>query len=343
MIRMKNDRGRRTRGSAVPSLRFLMVMLSIAIPACMQSSVAGAQSARPAVVTSVQGAGNPSASASAADMGELTDQPIRAGDTVHISVFGAPDFSLVSKVSETGDVPYPFLGSIHVAGLDSRAAAELIAAKLTEQQLVVSPHVLVTIDGATNSITVLGEVRTPGIYALTGKRQLSDLIAAAGGLTANTGRVVEISNERSGTSKQYLAWDPTMHNTANYDRTLSPGDRILVRSCGIAYVGGHVAKPGAYSLCGSSTITLSELIALAGGTVPMTSEKHTYIIRAQESGARTVQEVNLSKILHAKAADPLVKEDDIIYVSPSPLKSAMNQTAIAALTIVGPLLYIYHP
>ena len=56
-----------------------------------------------------------------------------------------------------------------------------------------------------------------------------------------------------------------------------------------------------------------------------------------------MQEVNLSKVLRARAVDPVVREDDIIYVSPSPLKSAMSQTAIAALTLAGPLLFVYQP
>ncbi len=308
---------------------------------CFAAEFGIGQSARPASVTSSQA--SLTGSTGSSEVGELTDQPIRSGDTVHINVFGAPDFSIVARVSESGDVPYPILGAVHLAGLNSQTAASAIASQLKQQELVVNPRVLVTVDGTSSWITVLGEVHNPGIYPLTGKRELSDLIAAAGGLTANTGRVIEISNERSSQAKEYLAWDPTMHNTASYDRPVSPGDRILVRSCGIAYVGGHVAKPGAFALCGSSRITLSELVALAGGTVPLTSEKHTYIIRTQTTGARTVQEVNLSKVLHAKAADPAIQEDDIVYVSPSPLKSAMSQAAIAGITLAGPLLYLYHP
>ena len=60
-----------------------------------------------------------------------------------------------------------------------------------------------------------------------------------------------------------------MHNTDNFDRPVSPGDRVLVRACGIAYVGGNVNKPGAYSLCGSPHMTLSEVMSLAGGIAPI--------------------------------------------------------------------------
>jgi protein involved in polysaccharide export with SLBB domain len=46
---------------------------------------------------------------------------------------------------------------------------------------------------------------------------------------------------------------------------------------GIAYVGGNVMKPGAYSLCGSPTVTLSKVVALAGGVAPLAATSRTYM------------------------------------------------------------------
>ena len=114
---------------------------------------------------------------------------------------------------------------------------------------------------------------------------LSDLLATAGGLTANTGRMIEISNDREPGKTTFLSWDPTIH-IDNFDRLVSPGDRVLVRVCGIAYVGGNVVKPGAYSLCGSQKMTLSEFIALAGGVAPLTKLNHTYLVAANRTGRR---------------------------------------------------------
>ena len=194
---------------------------------------------------------------------------------VHINVFDAPDFSLVTRVSESGDVPYPILGVFHIAGLNSAAAAGELARQLKDRNLIADPEITVTVDSTTTGITILGEVHSPGVYPPPGKHQLSDLLAIAGGLTANTGRIIEITNERNPGKKDYVSWDPTMHNTENFDHPVASGDRVLVRACGIAYVGGNVGKPGAYSLCGSPQVTLSELMALAGGTAPASALKHT--------------------------------------------------------------------
>jgi polysaccharide export outer membrane protein len=303
------------------------------------------QEQRPAIIPLSQGSGA-SASASPSSgtsIGGLSDGPISAGETVHINVFDAPDFSFIARVSESGDVPFPILGSIHIAGLNSASAANMLAKKLKDQNLMQDPEVTITVDSSATGITVLGEVRSPGIYPPPGKHQLSDLLAAAGGLTANTGRIIEISNDRNPDKKEYISWDPTMHNTENFDRLVAPGDRVLVRACGIAYVGGNVIKPGAYSLCGSPKVTLSELIALAGGVAPSTAYNKTFLVRSQASGTSVVEQIDVKKVLTSQVGDPVVHEDDIIYVSPSPLKSILKNATAFALSISPQLLYIYHP
>jgi protein involved in polysaccharide export with SLBB domain len=186
-------------------------------------------------------------------------------------------------------------------------------------------------------------VRSPGIYPPLGKHQLSDLLATAGGLTANTGRLIEITNERDPSKKEYVSWDPTMHNTENFDRPVAAGDRILVRACGIAYVGGNVPKPGAYSLCGSPKMTLSEVMALAGGPGINTADNKTYLVRAQPDGTKVVEQINIKKVLTSRVSDPVVQEDDIIYVSASPMKAVLRNAVSFALAISPSLLYLYHP
>lgn len=277
------------------------------------------------------------------NIGALTDRPITPGQTVHIMVFDAPPFSIVTQVSEDGNIAVPMAGTVHLAGLNSIKAAQLIEARLKKLQLVVNPNVAVTVNDPSTGITVLGEVHSPGIYQPTGKDSLSDVLASAGGLTANTGRVIEISNDNSLGKTVDIPWDPTMHDTSDYNYPIRPGDRVLVKACGIAYVGGHVSKPGAYSLCGSPTITLSEIVAMAGGISRFTSEKQTYLIRTQPNGSKTAQKFDLHKILRARAADPVIKEDDIIYVTPSPLKEALNQAVTWAMATTSTVLYVYHP
>jgi polysaccharide biosynthesis/export protein len=319
-----------------------LVMLSVMALVCMFAPrVLVAQMERQAIVPSGQGSGNMKPPDAVGSVGELSLEPISPGQTVHVNVFNVPDFSITARVSDTGEIPYPMVGTVNVGGMTSAEAAKMLVERLTSLNLVVDPHVIVTVDSSSNDITILGEIRTPGIYPTPGKHMLSDVIAMAGGLTANTGRVIEISNQKKPGQLESLPWDPTLHNLATYDRTVTAGDRIVVRPCGIAYVGGHVLKPGAYSLCGSAKMTVSEMVAIAGGIAPLTSYKHTYLVRVQPDGTRAVSQLDVQKILQSKAADPVIHEDDILYISPSVLKDALTRASGFALSLVGPLLYTY--
>ncbi|HWA93384.1 MAG TPA: SLBB domain-containing protein [Terracidiphilus sp.] len=307
----------------------------------LQPGAIAAQQERPALIPNAQGSGSEGKDAQKQtnELGELTNDPIQPGEAVHVSVFGAPDFSMSARVSESGEIPYPVLGALQISGLNSADAAKMLASKLKDANLVLDPHVLVTVDSSASAITLLGEVKSPGVYPPPAKHMLSDLLAAAGGLTATTGRVIEITNDRDPGKKELIPWDPTLRKIDEYDRPVHPGDRIVVRACGLAYVGGHVMKPGAYSLCGSSQMTVSEVIAMAGGIAPLTSYKHTYLVRTQPNGTKTVTQFDVGKILRAQIADPTVDEDDILYVSPSQLKDALTRAMGFALTLSGPLIY----
>jgi polysaccharide export outer membrane protein len=268
-------------------------------------------------------------STSSATMG-VTDEPIFSGEAVNVIVSDAPDFSTAARVSMGGDIPVPYLGIVHLAGLNSASAAALIEKMLMDGNLVIRPHVLVTVDAASTGITVLGDVRTPGIYAPTGKHMLSDILAMAGGVTTSAGRVIEISSDSAPDQKTLIPWDPTLHNTAVFDRVLQGGSRVVVKPCGVAYVGGNVARPGAYPICASQVTTASQLIALASGALITAKRSNTALIRTQPDGSRVVQQIDMAKILNAKAADPVIQEDDIIYIP----VSGMKYTLVNLLGIV---------
>jgi polysaccharide export outer membrane protein len=271
----------------------------------------------------------------------LTDEPIFAGETVQVSVFNAPDFSTVMRVSQSGDIGVPYLGVVHVAGLSSASAADLITGELKRRNLVLDPHLLVTVDATSTGITVLGEVRTPGVYPPTGKHMLSDILASAGGVTANIGRVIEISSDASPEQKTFVPWDPTMHNTSSYDRVIYPGQRVLVRACGFVYMGGSLARPGAYATCGSPAMTLSQVISLAGGIAGSAYMSHTIIVRPNPDGTKTVYQIDLDKVLHAERADPVLHDEDIVYVPPSFLKATLKRIPDFAFAFGTALLYVY--
>lgn len=87
-------------------------------------------------------------------------------------------------VDSQGDINFPVLGKIHIAGLTREQVAEKISSDLVRADLVKNPIVIV--EYANTGISIIGEVKSPGRYEFN-KDHLTiiDAIAMAGDLTMN--------------------------------------------------------------------------------------------------------------------------------------------------------------
>src|SRR5579862_1993469 len=129
-----------------------------------------------------------------------TEYQLVPGDILRISVFKNPDMSLDARVSETGAIGYPLIGSVQVAGLSLPGAERKMAQLLKQGGFVVNPQVNILLtQGLGNLVSVIGEVNKPGRYSieLAGGR-LSGMLATAGGVGLNGGDLVGIWGSRGG-------------------------------------------------------------------------------------------------------------------------------------------------
>ncbi len=92
--------------------------------------------------------------------------------------------TLYYTVDSQGDINFPVLGKLHIAGLTREQIAEKITDDLVKADLVKDPIVIV--EFANTGISILGEVKSPGRYEFN-KDHLTiiDAIAMAGDLTMN--------------------------------------------------------------------------------------------------------------------------------------------------------------
>jgi len=85
-------------------------------------------------------------------------------------------------VNDRGDIDFPILGTVHVAGMTRQQIAEVIKHELTSRNLVKDP--IVTVEFQNLTVTVLGEVGSPGRYDIDKDHlTLLDALALAGDLT----------------------------------------------------------------------------------------------------------------------------------------------------------------
>jgi polysaccharide biosynthesis/export protein len=263
--------------------------------------------------------------------GSAPELLIGAGDLLEVSLYGAPDFKTDVRVNSAGEISLPMLGTVAVGRLSAEQAEKLIERKLTEKGLYNDPHVTVfEKEYATQGISVLGEVQKPGIYPLLGSRNLYDAISAAGGTTPKAGNYVLMTHRNDPEHSVRVPLSTGAPESMEHNVTVEPGDTIVVSKAGIVYVVGDVRQPGGFVMENGKGITVLQAIALAQGIGPNAALNGAKLVRKTAEGPKEVP-LALKKILAAKAPDPQLQADDIVFVPDSAGRSAFKHGAEAAL------------
>ncbi len=276
----------------------------------------GAQGQKPSDAGSVGSA--------SAGFGSGAAGPIGAGDLVEMSVFDTPELSGKLRVNNSGDIILPLVGSIHVAGLTADAMQSLIRKKFIDGKYVKDPQVTVFVtEYATQGVSVLGEVKTPGIYPAFGTHNLVDYISLAGGLTPLAGSNITITHVSHPDDPEHVKISSSAASRPLNNPEIVPGDSIFVEKTGLIYVIGDVVRPGGFPMDHDDHLTILQAIALAQGTTYTSKQGSTIIIRTTPKGHEEIP-VDLKKILEAKALDQLLQDNDILYVPQSGTKVALK-------------------
>ncbi len=87
-------------------------------------------------------------------------------------------------VDSSGDINFPVIGKLHIAGMTREQIAEYIYDQLVSRDLVKDP--IVTVEFANTGISIIGEVASPGRYEFNRDHMtIIDAIAMAGDLNIN--------------------------------------------------------------------------------------------------------------------------------------------------------------
>jgi len=125
-------------------------------------------------------------------------------DVIEVSVYQDKDLSATVPVRPDGKISLPLVGEMLASG---KAATELqkeIAHKLT--QCISDPAVTVVVKEINSpKVSVLGEVKNPGMYKIKDRTTLLDAVAMAGGLTefAKRDKVMVIRPEPNGEQRRF--------------------------------------------------------------------------------------------------------------------------------------------
>ncbi len=281
------------------------------------------------------------------------------GDQVTVRVFGADDLpERPVEVGPDGKINLPMVGKVQASGISVRT---LEANLITHYSVYFKePQISVSVtDYRSEPVTLVGAVNNPNVVQLRGPTRLMQVISQAGGLRADAGDKVLITRplpaDKSGAAaggtndanaKFYVKQIDLLQIIDGTDPSanvlVEANDVITVPKAKMVYVVGAVGRPGGYVLDGhSSTLSVLQAIALAGGTNSLAANSKSRILHVGKDGERVEAQVNLSKIMSNKSPDIPLHADDILFVPTSSAKSIGAKTLEAGVN-VGTGLAIWH-
>jgi polysaccharide export outer membrane protein len=236
------------------------------------------------------------------------------GDVLAVHVFYEPQLSGSFRVENDGQFGYPFLGRVKAGGKTVGAVAALLKERLAEGYLR-SPQVTVDVEQfRSQSVFVMGEVRTPGKYVLSGSITLLDALAQAGSPIASAGAEVLILHPKTPVTGAPTLPDQgdaeiTRVNLREIENgrlsrnvTVKDGDTIFVPKAERFFVTGMVRNGGSFVL--ERNMTVLQAISTAGGISERGSNRRLKIVRIVN---------NQRKEFDAKPSD-IVQPGDTIVV-----------------------------
>ena len=161
----------------------------------------------------------------------MDEYRIGAGDVIRVSVWKNEDLSRTVPVRPDGMISLPLLNEVRAAGLTPTQLRNELSKKLSDY--TDRPEVSVIVEEVRSfTVSVLGEVRTPGRYELRSKATVLDAVAVAGGFSefASRGRILILRSNKGGEVRR-IAFDYNKAVAAdgtNATFFVEPGDVVVV-------------------------------------------------------------------------------------------------------------------
>ena len=269
-------------------------------------------------------------------MGEYLIGP---DDLLSISVLESADLTRDVRVASDGTIGLPLLSEhLHVAGLTLSQTEALLKKKYQENGILNDPNITISLkELESKPVTVLGSVRSPGVFQVSGQVRLLRLISMAGGFSDDVGKKVQVIREDNAGEQHTtdVSVEDVKHGAPEANVGVQGGDTVNVLSTGAIYVIGAVNRPGRFLLpSDTQETTVLNVLALSEDLKRTAKASHSVLIR-RKTGSSEVEEipVDVSKILSRQQPDIVVKANDVLFVPDSTAKRAFARGMEAALQI----------
>ncbi|MDA8107271.1 MAG: polysaccharide biosynthesis/export family protein, partial [Betaproteobacteria bacterium] len=221
------------------------------------------------------------------------------GDVVDITVYNNPDLETKTAIGQDGHVSFPLIGSVALAGLTPAQAGERIAHQLDAGGFVRKPYVNILVtEYRSQTVSVLGEVNSPGAYNISRPIDITQALAMAGGINPKGSNVVVLVTKGPDGAPRRQKIDITRlieDGSTPQDPLVASGTIIYVPPAPVFYIYGEVRNPGAYPL--TSGLTVQQALSVGGGLTVRGTQNGIELDRKGPDGREHSRRARLSERL----------------------------------------------
>jgi polysaccharide export outer membrane protein len=224
------------------------------------------------------------------------------------------------NVNPEGQIQFPYVGPIKLAGLTEYQARDLLTKQLAK--VIKDPQVTLRVQSyRSGRVYIDGEVRNPGLQAINDiPMTLPEAIGRAGGYGPLADRSA-IAITRNGVTTTVSLPQLTAKGINPAQILLSSGDlvRVLGREESKVFVLGEVLRPLTQTLR-NGRLTLNEALGEAGGVNPNSGDpRQIYVVRTQADKPEIFHLDAKSPMAYALAEGFELQARDVVYVDPVPM------------------------
>lgn len=241
-----------------------------------------------------------------ANIATPTNYVMGAGDEVSINIWGASQTTINETINSDGFLVVEGIGPIKLAGLSvNQAKAELrkrLGARYRDSHIDMS-----LTDSRSIQVQVMGEVKRPGTYSVSGLSSAFNALYTAGGIS-NIGTLRDIHVYRNGHRIATIdVYDYILNGNVRGNVHLQDNDVIVVGAydC-LVQVKGNVKRPMWYEM--KKTETVRDILDYCGGFTGNAYTKSVRLLR------KTGSEFSIHTIDEFKMRAFQVSDEDVIEV-----------------------------
>lgn len=257
------------------------------------------------------------------------------------------------RIDSDGFVDLPIVGKIRAGGMTLQSFEKELTAKLRE--FVRDPQVYISLAQFRGEpVFFVGAFGAPGIYPLSGRRTLVEMLTVVGGISPNATRRIKITrrtdygpmplpNAVENAEKKISTVEISLSSLSENinpeeDIVLQPYDVISAERAERVYVSGEVARAASIELGERSSISIAQALTEAGGFTPNAKRSQVRVLRLISGTDRRAEIlIDAAKVFAGKDRDFPLLPNDVVYVPPS----RMQEFAIRSGTgLVTSLPYI---